>query len=126
MLSRVVIKWHSCSLPVSLLTQVSTNVFVGAYIDRILERQLSDGTNAHGDDTGHNNKQATGKKSKHLDALISFDDFVHVFWVFSSLASRSDKEEGEHVCPFVRHRSFVAKRFEAVTGQLGSEELVKT
>lgn len=77
--------------------QVSTNVFVGAYIDRLLEKKPPRGGRVN--DGGERNGGEEGKRNKSersCDAL-NFELFVHVFWAFSSSAPRSEKEEGERV-----------------------------
>jgi len=59
-------------------TQASTNTFIGAYVDRLLEEQRS----------GSSKGASRGKVG------LAFEDFVHIFWVFSASASRDEKEEG--------------------------------
>lgn len=90
-------------------TQVSTNAFVGAYIDRLLEQQqLASGKgrsrtagtvaiddNVSDDDGENRHQRTTGTlENQNLDDGLSFGTFVHIFWVFSAWASRAEKEEG--------------------------------
>lgn len=84
--------------------QVSTNAFVGAYVERLLEQQRfesdeerdasissnSEEDSEPGGDHQHEREGATRKREG-----LTFTEFVHVFWVFSASASRGEKEQGE-------------------------------
>lgn len=92
--------------------QVSTNAFVGVYIDRLLEQQqLASGKEGRsssttsttvtddddGSDDGEDNhhQRAAGTRGNHKNLVgLTFETFVHIFWVFSATASRAEKEEG--------------------------------
>lgn len=77
---------------------MATNVFVGAYIDRLFENKLLRGPRSDGDE--RNRGEGKGKKkAQRIFGALTFEDFVHVFWVFSNSAPRSEKEEGE--CAYV-------------------------
>lgn len=89
---------------------MSTNTFVEAYIDRLLEQRQRTSSNERNstasttsndsdviDDDGDNHHQrgVAGRHGNHgLDVGLTFETFVHTFWVFSASASRVEKEEG--------------------------------
>lgn len=92
-------------------TQVSTNTFVGAYIDRLLEQQqlasgnernsstastAATGIDVSDDDSENRHQQEAQTRGSHnsLGGGLTFENFVHIFWVFSASASRAEKEEG--------------------------------
>lgn len=81
--------------------QVSTNAFIGAYLDRLLEQKhldvderLSGLSTSAGDDISEDANQHQSKGAKRGEVGLAFEDFVHIYWVFSASASRAEKEEG--------------------------------
>lgn len=81
--------------------QVSTNAFIGDYVDRLLEQkqldvdeQRSGSSTSTGDDVSEDANQHQSAGARRGKVGLAFEDFVHIFWVFSASASRAEKEEG--------------------------------
>lgn len=94
--------------------QVSTNVFVGAYIDKLLLAPDKNHGTASGHSIGGGSSEDSGEHQRdsgattpgHNRAGLTYELFVHTFWVFSAWASRAEKEKGEcmrEVCPRFGH-----------------------
>lgn len=89
---------------------MSTNAFVGAYIDRLLEqlrllgqdkeRNATISTNGDEGSEDSSDCQHTSEETTRKKGGLTFTDFVHIFWVFSASASRGEKEEGGKLCAF--------------------------
>lgn len=75
-------------------------MFVGTYVERLLEDRRREKKEEAGkvtasakDGSGSTSDYGSGGDTMDRDAL-TLDDFIHVFWVFSSFASKQDKIAG--------------------------------
>lgn len=87
---------------------MTTNAFVGAYIDRLLEQQQTASEDGRGISTASSTNGADASDHHHRSSgTLTFEHFVHIFWVFSASASRAEKEEGMGLVLFVPGRRVV-------------------